>query len=128
MRRPDGWAVISEDGERASALTGTRQEAISRAKEITTNLGGGEVGVQNRHGEFREGERVEGSWAVRAFWRDRLEGSRMGMRDSRAAVDRERPCLPARPPPGPLRHRGPRARRNARLRFTRKLARVQMLR
>jgi hypothetical protein len=40
-------------------VTRTQREAIDRAKEITTNLGGGEVRVQNRHGEFREGDRVK---------------------------------------------------------------------
>lgn len=60
VRRPEGWAVVKEDHERASAVTGTQQKAINRAKEITGNLGGGEVVVQNRQGKFREGERVQG--------------------------------------------------------------------
>jgi hypothetical protein len=60
VRRPEGWAVVKEDHERASALTGTQQEAINRAREITGNLGDGEVVVQNRHGKFREGEHVKG--------------------------------------------------------------------
>jgi hypothetical protein len=59
VRRPDGWAVVKEDHERASAVTRTQQDAIARAKEITGNLGGGEVRVQNRHGQFREGDRVK---------------------------------------------------------------------
>jgi hypothetical protein len=60
VRRPgEGWAVVKEDHERASAVKHTQQEAIERAKEITSNLGGGEVRVQNRHGEFREGEHVK---------------------------------------------------------------------
>lgn len=58
--RPDGWAVVKEDHERASAVTRTQQEAIDRAKQITGNLGDGEVRVQNRHGQFREGDRVKG--------------------------------------------------------------------
>lgn len=37
----------------------TQAQAIARAKEITSNQGGGEVRVQNRHGEFREGERAK---------------------------------------------------------------------
>ena len=57
VKRPDGWAVVKEDHKRASALTDTQRDAIDRAKEITHNLGGGEVRVQNRHGRFREGER-----------------------------------------------------------------------
>lgn len=74
VRSPEGWAVVKEDQERASALTDTQQEAIDRAKEITGNLGGGEVRVQNRHGEFR-GERVKGKQAARALWRHRQTGS-----------------------------------------------------
>lgn len=54
-----GWAVVRERHKRASAVTRTQQEAIVRAKEITANLGGGEVRVQNRQGEFREGERAK---------------------------------------------------------------------
>jgi hypothetical protein len=57
VKRSDGWAVVKEDHERASAVTPTQREAIGRAKEITHNLGGGEVRIQNRHGKFREGDR-----------------------------------------------------------------------
>jgi hypothetical protein len=57
VKRPEGWAVVKEDHERASAITQTQREAIGRAKEITHNLGGGEVRIQNRHGQFREGDR-----------------------------------------------------------------------
>ena len=56
-RPGQGWAVVKEDHERASAIRRTQHEAIDRAKQITGNLGGGEVRVQNRHGKFREGER-----------------------------------------------------------------------
>jgi hypothetical protein len=60
VRRPGvGWAVVKENHQRASSLLPTQQEAIERAKEITGNLGGGEVRVQNRHGEFRQGERAK---------------------------------------------------------------------
>jgi len=57
-RPGEGWAVEKKNHERASAVTRTQQEAITRAKEITENLGGGEVRVQNRHGQFREGEHM----------------------------------------------------------------------
>ena len=58
--RPDGdWAVVKEDHERASAVRRTQREAIDRAREITGSLGGGEVRVQNRDGQFREGEHVK---------------------------------------------------------------------
>lgn len=58
-RPGQGWAVVKEDHERASAIRQTQREAIERAREITRNLGGGEVRVQNRHGSFREGEHVK---------------------------------------------------------------------
>jgi hypothetical protein len=58
-RPGEGWAVVKEDHERASAIRPTQREAIDRAREITGNLGGGEVRVQNRHGEFRDGEHVK---------------------------------------------------------------------
>lgn len=55
-RPGEGWAVVKEDHQRASAVVPTQREAIQRAKEITGNLGGGEVRVQSRHGQFRQGE------------------------------------------------------------------------
>ncbi len=57
VKRPDGWAVVKEDHDRASAVTHTQREAIDRAKAITRNLGGGEVRIQNREGKFRDGQR-----------------------------------------------------------------------
>jgi hypothetical protein len=57
VKRPEGWAVVKPHHERASAVTPTQQDAIQRAKEITHNLGSGEVYIQNRHGEFREGDK-----------------------------------------------------------------------
>lgn len=56
-RPGEGWAVVKENHQRASALLRTQREAIQRAKQITGNLGGGEVRVQNRHSQFREGDR-----------------------------------------------------------------------
>lgn len=60
VERPDGWAVVKESHERASAVKKTQRAAIERAKEITGNLGGGEVRVQRRKdAKFREGDRVK---------------------------------------------------------------------
>lgn len=60
VERPDGWAVVKEDHKRASSIKPTQKAAIERAKEITGNLGGGEVRVQRRAGaKFREGDRVK---------------------------------------------------------------------
>jgi hypothetical protein len=60
VERPEGWAVVKEDHKRASAIKPTQKAAIARAKEITGNLGGGEVRVQRRKGaKFRDGDRVK---------------------------------------------------------------------
>jgi len=60
VERPVGWAVVKENHKRASALTGTQKAAIKRAKQITANLGGGEVRVQRHKGaKFREGDKVK---------------------------------------------------------------------
>lgn len=59
VKRDDGYAVVKEDHERASAVKRTQREAIERAGEITGNLGGGEVRVQGRNGKFRDGKRVK---------------------------------------------------------------------
>ena len=58
VKRSEGWAVVKEDHERAIAVTPRNARRIDRAKEITHNLGGGmKFGIQNRHGQFREGDR-----------------------------------------------------------------------
>jgi len=58
--RPEGWAVVKEDHKRASALEATQKAAVERAKEITGNLGGGEVRIQRRSdAKFRDGDRAK---------------------------------------------------------------------
>jgi hypothetical protein len=57
--RPDGWAVEKKNHQRASAKTRTQQQAIDRAEQITHNLGGGDVRIQDRKGRFRDGRRVK---------------------------------------------------------------------
>src|SRR4051812_2824987 len=47
-----GWDVVKGDRERASAHTDRKTEAIDRAREIVGNLGGGEIRIQNKHGQF----------------------------------------------------------------------------
>jgi len=55
--KPDGgWEIVKEDHERASALTRTKSEAIGRAREIVTNLGGGEVRIKNLDGKFADSD------------------------------------------------------------------------
>jgi len=53
-----GWAVRSPNSDRASDVFGTQQEAIDRAHEIVSNLGGGEVRIQGRDGRFRDSDTV----------------------------------------------------------------------
>lgn len=51
---------MKEDHQRASALERTQKAAIERAKEITGNLGGGQVRVQRRDGsKFRDGQQAK---------------------------------------------------------------------
>jgi hypothetical protein len=55
-----GWAVEKEDRERVSDLLGTQAEAMTRAREIIRNLGGGELIVKGRDGEIRLKDTVAG--------------------------------------------------------------------
>ncbi len=57
-KHPDGWAVKKGGSQRASAVYDTQHEAEQRAKEIVSNLGGGEVRIQNRQGRFRDSDTV----------------------------------------------------------------------
>lgn len=53
-----GWAVAKEDRERVSARFDTQAEAISRAREIIHNAGGGELIVQGEDGHIRQKDTV----------------------------------------------------------------------
>jgi hypothetical protein len=55
---PEGWAVKMPGADKASSVHGTQAEAIARAKEIVTNLGGGEVRVQGKDGKWRDSDTV----------------------------------------------------------------------
>ena len=48
-----GWAVAKEDRERVSGNFDTQAEAITRAREIIRNAGGGELIVQGEDGQIR---------------------------------------------------------------------------
>jgi len=52
----EGWDVVKETHQRASAHTKTRAEAIARAQEIVGHLGGGELRIQNRDGRFADSD------------------------------------------------------------------------
>ena len=55
-----GWDVTARDAHRASAHTTTQAEAITRAREIVTNLGGGEVEIRGRNGRIRDVDTIAG--------------------------------------------------------------------
>lgn len=58
VKHPDGWAVKKANAERASEVTNTQKEAEARAKEIVSNLGGGEVRIQGKNGQWRDSDTV----------------------------------------------------------------------
>lgn len=52
---PDGgWDVKKSDAARASSRHDTQAEAVSRAEEIISNLGGGELNTHGRDGHIRD--------------------------------------------------------------------------
>ncbi|MCA9458126.1 MAG: DUF2188 domain-containing protein [Nitrospira sp.] len=58
VKRQDGWAVKKPGAERASSLHNTQREAERAAKEIVSNLGGGEVRIQDQKGKWRDSDTV----------------------------------------------------------------------
>jgi hypothetical protein len=57
--RPDGkWAVKKPGADRASSVHERQSDAIDRAREIVTNLGGGEVPIHGRDGRIRDSDTV----------------------------------------------------------------------
>jgi hypothetical protein len=58
VKHGSDWAVKAGNAQRASGVYGTQSEAERAAKEIVRNHGGGEVRVQNRHGQFRDSDTV----------------------------------------------------------------------
>ena len=58
VKHPDGWAVRGPGAKRPSSVHPTQDEAEERAKEIVSNLGGGEVRIQDRHGCWRDSDTV----------------------------------------------------------------------
>ncbi|ABL79604.1 conserved hypothetical protein [Nocardioides sp. JS614] len=56
---PDGgWDVRAPDAQRSSAHTDTQADAISRARDIVGNAGGGEVVIHGRDGRIRDSDTV----------------------------------------------------------------------
>ena len=58
VKNPDGWVVKGLGSKRASSVHSTQKEAEGRAKEVVSNLGGGEVRIQNRQGKWRDSDTV----------------------------------------------------------------------
>ncbi len=58
VRHESGWAVKKPHADRASSVHGTQADAISRAREIVGNEGGGEVRIQDRRGRWRDSDTV----------------------------------------------------------------------
>lgn len=54
----EGWAVLKPDARRASSVHSTQSEAISRARDILENDGGGELITHGRDGRMRDGDTV----------------------------------------------------------------------
>ncbi len=57
-KHPAGWAVKGAGSKRASSIHSTQKEAENRAKKVVSNLGGGEVRIQNRQGQWRDSDTV----------------------------------------------------------------------
>jgi hypothetical protein len=58
VRHGDKWAVTAANADRPSSIHDTQTEAEQRAKTIVSNLGGGEVRIQGRHGQWRDSDTV----------------------------------------------------------------------
>ncbi len=54
--RPNGWAVMRPNADRATALFPTQAEAIGCARSIAN---GGALHIQGRHGSFRPETRFD---------------------------------------------------------------------
>jgi len=58
VKHEDGWAVKKLGAERASSIHGTQKDAEQSAKHTVANLGGGEVRIQGRDGQWRDSDTV----------------------------------------------------------------------
>lgn len=53
-----GWDVTAPEASRASAHRDTQSAAQDRAREIVSNLGGGEVVIHGRDGRVRDSDTI----------------------------------------------------------------------
>lgn len=58
VNRGPKWAVVKPNAKRASALVDTQRAGEQRAKQIVSNLGGGEVRIQGRDRKWRDSDTV----------------------------------------------------------------------
>lgn len=58
VKHDEGWAVKAPGAKRASGVFDTQAQAEQRAKEIVSDLGGGEVRIQGRDGRWRDSDTV----------------------------------------------------------------------
>lgn len=58
-QRPDGrWANKRNDADKASSVHETQHAAIQQARTNLNNQGGGELSVQDRHGQIRQKDTI----------------------------------------------------------------------
>lgn len=53
-----GWDVKKPGSSRASTHADTQQEAVTRARDIVRNQGGGEVRIHGRDGKIRDSDTI----------------------------------------------------------------------
>jgi hypothetical protein len=70
-RERGGWDVVKEDHRRASAHEHLKKDAIARARQITDNLGGGDVRMQDKRGKFMDSDTKSGPRHRESKARDR---------------------------------------------------------
>lgn len=58
VKHDEGWAVKKPGADRASSIHETQREAERAAKKIVSSLGGGEVRIQARDGQWRDSDTV----------------------------------------------------------------------
>lgn len=58
VNHDSGWAVKKSGAERSSSLHDTQRAAEQAAKEIVSNLRGGEVRIQGTDGKWRDSDTV----------------------------------------------------------------------
>lgn len=58
VKHDAGWAVKKPHAQRSSGVFLTQSEAERYAKNVVKNLGGGEVVIQDRDGNWRDSDTV----------------------------------------------------------------------